>query len=356
MRLLEGNVNAQLLSLHPWENLGGRLRWDSVLWHLGRQGLLLSSGDRHWLRGWVLDELWQVLTVVPVEADALEPRVENRGLVLPRCGQVILLNDDISKHDVAHIVPDASVHKLNPPLVGQVSADLVSDLLAALVHQIWQIFPCNFAGVHVEHAAGSWHVPSRCVPSSHVEDHVHVFQGERACWVQQLMVGIYSGKEGMVLKEIDLGSLLEVLRLAHCQELHAQIIIDTVTWASRRWSGVEVLVVSMGNNNAICRHLVDLRGCDWVMRMCLQGAVHLASKVTLHWVSIVVHQHRILGLDKRLSLEETCDWCIGLPNCKLSEVLEKTPSNLASGHMSAPTHSWISIIDVHAPREHAGQV
>mmetsp|Transcript_10062 Transcript_10062/g.12255 ORF Transcript_10062/g.12255 Transcript_10062/m.12255 type:complete len:200 (+) Transcript_10062:711-1310(+) len=199
MRLFEGDVDGT--NLFPrllGKNFHGALRRHAVCGNISRQCPLHGAGDVHRSRGRTLDELRQVLAVVTVEANRFEPTVENSCLVLPICGQAVTDNY-ICQHHISHIVPNAGINKLNTPLVGEVVSDLVSDLLSSLVDQVWHVLPANLCGVYVEDTPCCGHVPSGGVAGSHVEDHVHVLQGEGSSWVQELVIPVTAGEKGVVL-------------------------------------------------------------------------------------------------------------------------------------------------------------
>mmetsp|Transcript_79298 Transcript_79298/g.256363 ORF Transcript_79298/g.256363 Transcript_79298/m.256363 type:complete len:498 (-) Transcript_79298:417-1910(-) len=306
--LLERNVNgARLFLLLPGQDLLGGLRRDAVSRHVRGQFDLHGAGDVDRSMCRLLDEVRQVLVVVAIEANALEPAVENRGLVLPLRGEPRALEDDLREHDVAHIVPNAGVHKLDSPLVGQVGAHLMTNLLAALVNQVGQVLPSDLVRVHVENAAGSRHVPCRRVARAHVQDHVHVLEGERTRRVQQLVVPVGARHKGVVLEKVHLRALLEVLRLALRQQGEAQVVVDAEAFASRGRTHVQVLVVAMRYDDLVGRRLVDLGGGDGVVRVRLESTVHLACEVAFHGVRIIVHENRVLGRQHRLDLEEARD-------------------------------------------------
>mmetsp|Transcript_2048 Transcript_2048/g.5165 ORF Transcript_2048/g.5165 Transcript_2048/m.5165 type:complete len:592 (+) Transcript_2048:322-2097(+) len=355
--LLERDVNgAGLLLLLPGQDLLGGLRRDAVSRHVRGQFDLHGAGhvDRSMRR--LLDEVRQVLAVVAIESHTLEPTVEDSRLVLPILWETRALEHHLCQHHVAHVVPNARVHELDAPLVRQVSAHLVADLLAALVDQVGQVLPSDLFRVYFEDTAGSWHVPSRSVACSHVQDHVHVLQGERAGWVQQLVVPVRPREEGMVLEEVHLGALLEVLGLTLCQQAQAQVIVDAKTRATFGWAHVQILVVAMWHDDLVASRLVDLRGGDGVVRVRLQGSVHLASEIALHRVRVVVHQHRVLRLQQWLHLKESGDWRVTRANCELCEVLEQPATGLSRFHMSASTNSGVRVEHLHARREDIGEM
>mmetsp|Transcript_37728 Transcript_37728/g.94682 ORF Transcript_37728/g.94682 Transcript_37728/m.94682 type:complete len:328 (+) Transcript_37728:264-1247(+) len=159
--LLEGDVNsARLFPLLPGQDFDCRLWRDAVGRHLRGQLLLHGAGDIHRPRNRLLDEIGKVLAVVAVEANALEPTVKDRCLVLPVSRQRGSLENDIGQHHVPHIIPDACVHELDTPLLRQVSPHLVPDLFATLVDQVGQVLPSNLVDINVENAAGCGHIPS----------------------------------------------------------------------------------------------------------------------------------------------------------------------------------------------------
>mmetsp|Transcript_116034 Transcript_116034/g.328353 ORF Transcript_116034/g.328353 Transcript_116034/m.328353 type:complete len:200 (-) Transcript_116034:384-983(-) len=199
----------------------------------------------------------------------------------------------------------------------------MTDLLTSLVHQVRQVLPSNLIRVDVEDTTCCGHVPSRGVTRAHVQDHVHVFQGEGAAGVQQLVVHSGPREKGVVLKEVDLRSLVEIFWLPLRQQVHAKVVIDTVaSGAGGRRPDVQVLVVSMGHDDFIARSLVDLRSRDWVMGIRLKGTEHLASKGGLHRVCVVVHEDRVFGLEKRLDLQEACDRSVRHTDSYLGKMLE----------------------------------
>mmetsp|Transcript_30240 Transcript_30240/g.70302 ORF Transcript_30240/g.70302 Transcript_30240/m.70302 type:complete len:201 (+) Transcript_30240:756-1358(+) len=200
MRLSERDVDGtNLLSLLPGKDVHSRPGWDPVRGHICGERLLHCAGDVHSASGRVLDEVRQVLPVVPVEAHTFKPTVECSGLVLPIRGEVLVLQYHVGQHHVAHVVPYASVDKLDAPLLGEVGADLVPNLFTALVNQVRQVFPGDLVGVHIKDTPRRGHIPRRGVPRSHVEDHVHVFKCEGATRVQQLVIAIGASKEGVIL-------------------------------------------------------------------------------------------------------------------------------------------------------------
>mmetsp|Transcript_32903 Transcript_32903/g.65257 ORF Transcript_32903/g.65257 Transcript_32903/m.65257 type:complete len:318 (+) Transcript_32903:359-1312(+) len=218
--------HSELLSRLVRQNLRGRSRRDAVLGHISRQGQACGAGDIHRARYRLFDEFRQQLAVVTVEANALEPAVEDRGLVLPILRHGWPIDHNVGKVDVAHVVPDPAVGELHAPLPRQISAHLMADLLAALVHDVGQVLPSDFPRVHVEDAARRGHVPSGSVPRPHVQDHVHVLHGEGCARVQELMVHIRAREEGVVFQEIHLRALLEVVGLALRQQVQAQVVVD----------------------------------------------------------------------------------------------------------------------------------
>mmetsp|Transcript_71395 Transcript_71395/g.206732 ORF Transcript_71395/g.206732 Transcript_71395/m.206732 type:complete len:306 (-) Transcript_71395:1028-1945(-) len=118
VRDLERHVDgADLLPGLPRQNLRGAHRGNPVGRHIDRQGLLHCPRHDHRLVGRLLDEVGQVLAVVSVEADALEPTEEDRGLILPLLRKLRSGDDHVGQHDIAHIVPNAGVHELHTPLV-----------------------------------------------------------------------------------------------------------------------------------------------------------------------------------------------------------------------------------------------
>mmetsp|Transcript_81400 Transcript_81400/g.256695 ORF Transcript_81400/g.256695 Transcript_81400/m.256695 type:complete len:654 (+) Transcript_81400:197-2158(+) len=357
VRLLEGDVDgAHLLPLLLREDVRGRPGRNAVLRHVGGKRLPHRPGDVHDACGGLLDEVGEVLAVVAVEAHALEPAVEDGGLVLPVGRQGRPVEHDLREHHVAHIVPDPRVDKFHPPLVGEVRADLVPNLLAALVDQVGQVLPRDLVGVDVEDAPRGGHVPGRGVARAHVQDHVHVLEREGAAGVQKLVVAVRACEEGVVLQEVHLRALREVVRLPLRQQPHAQVVVDAEAVAALGGPDVEVLVVPVRHDHLVARRLVDLRGRNGVVRVRLQRAVHLAGKVALHGVGVVVHQHGVLRREQRLHLEEAGDRGVARAHGDLREVGEQPAARLARGHVPAPADGGVGVEDAHARGEHLGQV
>mmetsp|Transcript_367 Transcript_367/g.820 ORF Transcript_367/g.820 Transcript_367/m.820 type:complete len:476 (+) Transcript_367:459-1886(+) len=298
MRLLEGDVDgSDLLAGLVVEDLVSGHGRDTVLRNGGGELDSHGPGDvDHSGRG-LLNEVRQILSIISVESDALEPAPEDSRLVLPVAGQGGTLDHDVGEHDVANVVPNASVDELDTPLVRQVGSDLVANLLATLVDQVRNVLPSDLPSVHIEDATRSGHVPRRGVAGSHVQDHVHVLESERARRIQELVVPVGSGEEGMILEEVDLGPLLarEVLGRALREEVEAEIVVDAEASVAGGGADVEVLMMSVGHDDLIGCHFVDLRCRNWVLRVRLQRTEKLAGEVTLHWVRVVVHQHGVLG-------------------------------------------------------------
>mmetsp|Transcript_18138 Transcript_18138/g.50098 ORF Transcript_18138/g.50098 Transcript_18138/m.50098 type:complete len:342 (-) Transcript_18138:959-1984(-) len=150
-------------SLLPWllrQDLHCRLRGHTVRRHLRGERLLHGAGNVHQARHGFLNEIGQVLAVVAIEANTLKPAEEHGSLVLPIRWKGFLLQYHAREHHVAHVVPDACVHELHPPLLGQVGADLVADLFTALVDEIGQVLPSDLVGINVEDATRCRHIPS----------------------------------------------------------------------------------------------------------------------------------------------------------------------------------------------------
>mmetsp|Transcript_120112 Transcript_120112/g.383408 ORF Transcript_120112/g.383408 Transcript_120112/m.383408 type:complete len:286 (+) Transcript_120112:1232-2089(+) len=232
----------------------------------------------------------------------------------------------------------------------------MADLLAALIDQVGQVLPSDLVRVDVEDAAGSRHIPRRGVARSHVQDHVHVLQGKRAGWVQQLVVPVGACEEGVVLEEVHLGALLEVLGLALRQQAQAQVIVDAKTRATFGRAHVQILVVAMRHDDLVACRLVDLRGGDGVVGVRLQGSVQLASEVALHRIRIVVHQHRILRCQQGLHLEETCDRRIACADSELREVLKQPTAGGSRLHVPATPNRGVRVVHAHARRKDLGEM
>mmetsp|Transcript_32621 Transcript_32621/g.93670 ORF Transcript_32621/g.93670 Transcript_32621/m.93670 type:complete len:364 (+) Transcript_32621:124-1215(+) len=177
--LLERDIDrAELFALLPWQHLLCRQRRDAVLRNIRRQCLLHRARNIHDAIDGLLYKVRQVLAVVTIESDALEPTEEQSGLVFPFRWHAGTIQDHFRQHDVSHIVPDAGVDELDAPLLREVRPHLVADLLASLVHQVRHILPCDLVDINVKDAPCGRHVPCRGVPGAHVEDHVHVLEGE----------------------------------------------------------------------------------------------------------------------------------------------------------------------------------
>jgi hypothetical protein len=116
------------------------------------------------------------------------------------------------------------------------------------------------------------------------------------------MVDIGPGNKGMVLKEIHLGPLLEILWQALGEEVHAEVIIDEVLIVVvTTSSSVKILMVTMGDNDAIGCTLVNLRSHNGIFWVGIESTEALASKVPLHRICIVVHENSILCLEHWLN-------------------------------------------------------
>mmetsp|Transcript_76985 Transcript_76985/g.156717 ORF Transcript_76985/g.156717 Transcript_76985/m.156717 type:complete len:399 (+) Transcript_76985:696-1892(+) len=357
MRLFEGDVDCtNLLPRLLGKNLHGALRRHTVCWHVREQGPLHGAGDVHDTGLRILDELRQVLTVVPVKAHRLEPAIEHSCLILPILGQAVA-DHHICQHHISHIVPNTSVDKLNTPLVCEVVTNLVADLFTPLVDQVWHILPADLCCVYVEDATCCRHVPSRSVSRSHVQDHVHVLQGERSSWVQKLMIPVAACEESMVLQEINLRALLEVLWLPLRQQVQAQVVIDTIAIAAGRGRPhMQVLVVPMRHDDSITSGLINLRCCNGEVRVSLQRPEQLTCKISFHWVSVIVHEHRILGLQQGLNLQKAGNGGISVSHRHLCVVAKETCANGSSLNVAAAANVGISIVDVHILWKHCGKV
>mmetsp|Transcript_22164 Transcript_22164/g.59112 ORF Transcript_22164/g.59112 Transcript_22164/m.59112 type:complete len:426 (-) Transcript_22164:7-1284(-) len=318
--------------------------------------LLLGARDGDGLGRRLVDEVRQVLAVVAVEANTLEPAVEDSSLVLPVRGQAVPLQHDLGEHHIADVVPDARVHELQAPLLREVGANLVADLLAPLVDEVGHVLPRDLIRVHLEHAARRGDIPRRRVAGPHVEDHVHVLEREGAGWVQQLVIPVGPREEGVVLQKVDLRPLAEILRLTLSQQVQAKVVVDAQTLAGRGRPGVQVLVVPVGHDDPLCRGLVDLRSRYGVVRVRLEGAVHLARKIALQRVRVVVHEHCVLCLQQRLHLEESSDGGVGALHDHLGEVAEQAAAHFACGHMPAPADVRVGVEHVRVCREEPREV
>mmetsp|Transcript_58938 Transcript_58938/g.140412 ORF Transcript_58938/g.140412 Transcript_58938/m.140412 type:complete len:260 (-) Transcript_58938:227-1006(-) len=231
------------------------------------------------------------------------------------------------------------------------------NLLAPLVHEVWDVLPGDLGRVDVENATCRGHVPGRGLSRTHVQDHVHVLQREGARRVQKLMVSIGSGEERVVLQKIYLRALLEVLRLALGEQMQAEVIVDPVAIAAgRRWPHVQVLVMPVRHDDLVGCGLIDLRSRNGVVGVRLQCAEHLAGEVPLHRVRVVVHQHSVLGLQHRLDLQEAGNGGIAIAHGHLGEVAEELRAHRGGIHVPASTDVGVGIEDGHISREDRGEV
>mmetsp|Transcript_99978 Transcript_99978/g.214155 ORF Transcript_99978/g.214155 Transcript_99978/m.214155 type:complete len:242 (-) Transcript_99978:608-1333(-) len=239
-----------------------------MLWHVRGKSLLHAARHLHGTCHWgLLDKLGQHLAVVAVEADAFEPTVKDCGLILPVLGQGLPLQHHSGQHHIAHIVPDARVHELDAPLLRQVSADLVADLLTALVDEVGEILPRDLRRVDIEDAPRCRHIPGGGVAGTHVENHVHVLEREGATRIEQLVILVRTCKEGVVFEEVNLRTLREIIGLPLRQKVQAEVVVDTKTLSAGGGTDMEVLVVPVRNDHPRCRRFVDLRcrdGIFWV--------------------------------------------------------------------------------------------
>mmetsp|Transcript_67765 Transcript_67765/g.163835 ORF Transcript_67765/g.163835 Transcript_67765/m.163835 type:complete len:214 (-) Transcript_67765:173-814(-) len=160
----------------------------------------------------------------------------------------------------------------------------------------------------------------------------------------------------MVLQEVHLWTLSKVLRLPLRQQSQAEVVVYPEAVAALGRPDVQVLVVSVRHDDLVARCLVDLRGRDGVVRVRLQRAIHLAGKVALHWVCIVVHQHGVLGLQQRLHLQEARYGGVARTHRDLGEVVEEPLARTSCSDVPAAADGRVGVEDMHGRREHLGQM
>ena len=351
--VLEGDLRHEhrLLGLERQEVGGGR-RWHPVPGHVRGKAAPDQPRDVDHPRPRRLDEVGEQLAVVAVEPQALEPRVEQRRLVLPRRGQHLGAQDDVRQVDVADVVPDPGVRELDAPLVGQVPPHLVPDLLAALVREVRQVLPHDLVELDVEGAARRRDVPRGGVARAHVQDHVHVLHRERPAAVEQLLEAGGAGEEGVVLEEVHLRALgrAEVGGGAHRQEVEAEVVVDAVPRAAGRGAHVQVLVVAVGDVDPGVPDLVDLGGGDGVPGVGLEGAVQLAHELMVHGVGVVVHEHGVLGPDVGLRLQEANDWGVAPADLHDGDVVEQLRTELLDRDVATAPDVGVRVDEPHVRR------
>merc|ERR1719506_888037 len=125
----------------------------------------------------------------------------------------------------------------------------------------------------------------------------------------------------MILQKISLRAFLEVLWQPLRQEVHAEVVVNEVLIVVSN-SSVEVLVVAMRYNDAICRTLIDLRCHNRIVWVGIESAEAFACKIALHGVGIIVHQDSVPCLEHWLHLQECCDWRCTVISCHNAEVSE----------------------------------
>mmetsp|Transcript_6994 Transcript_6994/g.17487 ORF Transcript_6994/g.17487 Transcript_6994/m.17487 type:complete len:446 (-) Transcript_6994:265-1602(-) len=275
-----------------------------------------------------LDEVDRLAAqLVPIVAHHLEEAEDERGLVLPRDGQVHVtpVRARVGDRGVAHsservgrsvhvllddrvldVRPEARVGEVGLPLGHQVVARAVRGRLGALVHKVRDVAPRELGDAELEAGRGrEEHLPAL---GADRHNHVDVLEGEARLGVDDGADLVRVDQEAMVLDEVCLRALLVV---AAAVERAPQGMVVPHRHALRRvvLDQAQVGLGGVGGEGAVGLGLEEHGRCEGVVARGLvplprlERLDELAAEERVERVAVVVQQQAVLGLDVRHRVE-----------------------------------------------------